>query len=227
MKSGVSRESMNAAAMPGHRAFAAIAYTREYFSFGATTVSMYIERRTGGQASYVFGNDMNGDGGTSNDLIYIHRDQSEMNFQAFTTGGRTFSPAEQAAAWDAYINQDSYLSGRRGQYAERNGVLLPMVWRLDFNISQDLFKDIGGRKHGLTLRADFLNFTNLLNSDWGVGQRLVNAQPLTNPGVDAQGRATYRMRVVNGQLMSQSLESTTFFPNDVYRIQFSFKYSFN
>ena len=46
-------------------------------------------------------------------------------------------------------------------------------------------------------------------------------------GVDAQGRATYRMRVVNGQLMSQSLESTTFFPNDVYRIQFSFKYSFN
>ncbi len=211
----------------GHRAFIAGTYRFDYLNFGSTTFGFFFEGTNLGTASYTYAGDLNGDGGTSNDLIYVPRDQSEMNFQAFTTGGRTFSPAEQAAAWDAYINQDSYLSGRRGQYAERNGVLLPMVWRLDFNISQDLFKDIGGRKHGLTLRADFLNFTNLLNSDWGVGQRLVNAQPLTNPGVDAQGRATYRMRVVNGQLMSQSLESTTFFPNDVDRIQFSFKYSFN
>ena len=38
----------------------------------------------------------------------------------------------------------SYLSSRRGQYAERNGVLLPMVFRLDFTVAQDLFKDLGG-----------------------------------------------------------------------------------
>ena len=40
--------------------------------------------------------------------------------------------------------QDSYLSTHRGEYAERNGVLLPMVWRLDFSVAQDLFKNIGG-----------------------------------------------------------------------------------
>jgi len=101
-----------------------------------------------------------------------------------------------------------------------------MVWRLDFNIAQDLFKDLGGRRHALTVRADFLNFGNLLNHDWGVGQRLVNAQPLTNPGVDAQGAALYRMRVVNGALMDHTFETTTNL-TDVYRIQFSFKYSFN
>jgi hypothetical protein len=101
-----------------------------------------------------------------------------------------------------------------------------MVWRLDFNIAQDLFKDLGGRRHALTVRADFLNFGNLLNHDWGVGQRLVNAQPLTNPGVDAQGQAIYRMRVVNGALMDHTFETTTNL-TDVYRIQFSFKYSFN
>jgi hypothetical protein len=78
----------------------------------------------------------------------------------------------------------------------------------------------------LTLRADFLNFSNLLNSDWGVGQRLVNTQPLTNPGADAQGRVAYRLRVINNELMSKSLETTSTL-NDVYRIQFSLKYSFN
>ena len=76
------------------------------------------------------------------------------------------------------------------------------------------------------MRADFLNFTNLLNSDWGVAQRLINQQPLTNPGVDAQGRATYRLRVVNNELMTQSLQPAAGFL-DVYRIQFSVKYSFN
>ena len=141
---------------------------------------------------------------------------------------------QQAAAWDAYINQDSYLSSHRGQYAERNGVLLPMAYRLDFSVAQDLFKNLGGARHTLTFRADFLNFSNLLNHNWGVGQRLVGmntsapyaTQPLTNVGVDAQGQATYRMRVVNGALMNSSLQPTAGL-SDVYQIQFSLKYSFN
>ncbi len=214
----------------GHRAFLAGSYRFDYLKVGATTFAFVLEGTNSPNASpnlaYTFAGDLNGDGGTNNDLIYIHRDQSEMNFQTFTAGARTFTSPEQAAAWDAYISQDSYLSQHRGEYAERNGVLLPMVWRLDFNIAQDLFRDVGGRRHALTLRADFLNFTNLLNSDWGVAQRLINQQPLTNPGVDAQGRATYRLRVVNNELMRTSLQSTTGF-NDVYRIQFSLKYSFN
>jgi hypothetical protein len=214
----------------GHRFFLAGSYRLEYLNFGATTFSFFYEGFSNGNASYTYAGDLNGDGGTNNDLIYIPRDASEMNFQAFTAGGRTFSAADQAAAWEAYISQDSYLSKHRGEYAGRNGVLLPMVWRLDFSIAQDLFKDVGGHRHSLTFRADFLNFSNLLNSDWGVGQRLVNAQPLTNAAADSQGRATYRLRVVNNQLMSKSFESTTLFgPNtfDSYRIQFSVKYTFN
>ena len=74
-----------------------------------------------------------------------------------------------------------------------------MVCRLDFSVAQDLFKNLGGGRHSLQFRADFLNFCNLLNHDWGVGQRLVErgSQPLTNPAVDAQGRRRYRLRVVN------------------------------
>jgi outer membrane receptor protein involved in Fe transport len=212
----------------GHRAFLAGSYRFDYKGFGSTTLSFFFEGYNNGFASYTYAGDLNGDGGTSNDLLYIPRDTSEMNFQAIpaTATVRAFTPAEQATAWDAYISQDPYLSKHRGEYAGRAAVLLPMVWRLDFSIAQDLFKNMGGRRHALTFRADFLNFSNLLNHDWGVGQRLVNAQPLTNPGADAQGRALYRMRVVNGQLMNHTFETTTNL-TDVYRMQFSIKYSFN
>ncbi len=154
-----------------------------------------------------------------------------MNFQTFTAGGRTYTAAEQAAAWDAYISQDGYLSTHRGKYAERGGVLLPLVHRMDLSIAQDIFTNIGGRRHSLQIRADVLNFGNLLNSDWGVGQRLVNRQPLIVPtaaqgGVaDAQGRMQYRLRVINNELMTTPLQSTSFL-NDVYRFQVMVRYSF-
>jgi len=48
-------------------------------------VSAFWESRTIGNASYTFSGDLNNDGGSSNDLLYIHRDISEMNFQTFTS----------------------------------------------------------------------------------------------------------------------------------------------
>ena len=63
-------------------------YSRSYFGFGATTISAFWEAkprstapaRLSTNASYVFAGDMNGDGGSGNDLIYIPRNTSEMNF---------------------------------------------------------------------------------------------------------------------------------------------------
>jgi hypothetical protein len=210
---------------PGHRVFLAGSYRLEYLNFGATTFSFFWQGNTIGVNSYTYAGDLNGDGGSNNDLIYIPRDQSEMNF-APITGAAPFTAAQQAAAWDAYIDQDAYLSKHRGEYAARNGVVLPMVFRLDFSVAQDLFTDLGKNRHSLQLRADFLNFSNLLNHDWGASQRLISNQPLTNPAVDAQGRATYRLRVINNQLLAKSLETTAFL-TDVYQIQFSIRYSFN
>ncbi len=218
-------------ASPGHRLFLAGSFTKEYFSFGGTTLSFFWEARNVGNASYTFAGDLNGDGGTSNDLIYIPRDQSEMNFQTFTQSGRTFTAAEQAAAWDAYISADSYLRNNRGRYAERGAVFLPFVNRIDFSVAQDLFTNIMGRRHSLQFRADFLNFGNLLNDNWGVAQRLVSNQPLVLPtaaqgGVaDAQGRAQYRLRVLNNELLTAPLQQTAD-TRDVYTVQFMLRYLF-
>ena len=228
----------------GHRMFVQGSYTKSYFDFGATTISAFWEAQPSLQnfsrnASYVFAGDMNGDGGAGNDLIYIPRDVSEMNFAAFTAGTRTFTAAEQAQAFEAYINQDKYLRAHRGQYAERGGVLLPIAKRMDLSITQEIFRNIGGRRNAGQFRIDFTNFGNLLNSNWGVGQRLVvpttqanGAQLLTNAAADAQGRASYRLAVASGQLVSKSFETTTnvgssSIPSDVYNFMLSFRYSFN
>jgi hypothetical protein len=223
-----------AQASPGHRVFINGSFSREYFSFGSTTVSVFWEGRTITNASYVFAGDANGDGGTANDLLYVPRNTGEMNFRDFTAGGRTFTAAEQAQAWEAYIEQDSYLSKHRGEYAKRNAVFLPLVRRMDLSIAQDIFKNIGGKRNAFQLRLDILNFGNLLNKNWGVGQRLVGstlfvpivAQPLTNPGVDAQGRLQYQLRVVNNELLRNSLEPTADIA-DVYRMMVTLKYLFN
>jgi hypothetical protein len=219
------------ATSPGHRFFLVGSYNRNFFKFGASTVSMYWESRTIGNTSYTFAADANGDGGTSNDLIYIPRDQSEMFFQPFsvTISGVTtsFTAAQQAAAWDAYIKQDPYLSQHRGEYAGRNALFLPLVHRLDFSASQDFSFMSGATRHTFQFRVDIDNFTNLLNSDWGVSQRVVSNQPLTNPAVatDGSGVLTYRLRAVNGVLMDHTFERTAGI-TDVYRVMFSIKYMF-
>src|SRR4029453_3561365 len=141
--------------------------------------------------SYTFSGDANGDTATSNDLLYIARDQSEMNF----IQNGVFAPAQQAAAWDAYINQDPYLSKHRGEYAERGAVFFPMVRRMDLSLQQNFFRDIGGARHAFALRIDMLNFGNLLNHDWGVGYRIVSNSPLTNPAPDPPGAPASPRRV--------------------------------
>jgi hypothetical protein len=218
---------------PGHRFFIGAAYTKDYFGWGGTTISAFWESRTIGNASYLFAADMNGDSGT-NDLIYVPRDQSEMNFAPIpvsSTVTRSFTAAEQAAAFDAYINQDKYLSTRRGQYAERGALWLPLVHRLDFSIAQNAFVNVMGKKNAFQFRVDIDNLTNLLNSDWGVGQRTVAifGQLLTNPTVDA-GRSAYRLRTIttaNGtELIKDTFEQTAGI-SDVYRVMFSLRYTFN
>ena len=221
---------------PGHRIFAAVSYRKEYFNFGATTISLFWQGMRNNifgysDYSYTFSGDLNGDGATNNDLIYIPRDQSEMNFQEFTASGKTFTAAEQAAAWNAYIEQDDYLKENRGNYAERGAAHLPMVFRADLSIIQEVFTDLIGKRNALQFRIDILNFGNLLNKSWGVGQKFTagsnnNIQPLTNPSVDEQGRAMYRLKQINGQLISKSLEYNNSL-DDVYQIQFGLRYTFN
>ncbi len=217
---------------PGKRFFLAANYNAQYFSWGTTSFSMFYDGHTNGNTSYVFSGDANGDTVSGNDLIYIPRDTSEMNFKPLTVSGKTYTAADQATAFDQLINADSYLSSHRGQYAERNAVFLPVVNRIDIAVSQGIFHNIGGHRHSGEIRLDITNFGNLLNHDWGVGSRLVNTQILTNPSADAQGRLTYNLQNLNGNLITNPLQTSATIASipsqasDVYIMMLSFRYTF-
>ena len=111
--------------------------------------------------------------------------------------------------------------------------MMPLFNRIDMNISQDIFGSIGGKRNSGQIRLDILNLGNLLNSNWGVSERTVVSGTqanglgiLTNPAVDAQGRPSYRLAVVNGQLPASTFQSNTQHA-DVFQFMLSFRYTFN
>lgn len=211
---------------PGHRVFTTLSYKFDYFNFGSTTITLFGEAYTQGNASFTYAGDLNGDGGTSNDLIYIPRDASEMYFEQYTDGGNTFTVADQQAAWNAFIEQDKYLSKHRGQYAQRGAVFMPMVFRADLSVIQEFYGEFIGKRNSLQVRVDILNVTNLLNKSWGVGDEFVTTQPLVFRSFDTEGKPIYRLRSIGGKLIDKTFQkrASVF---DVYRIQLGVRYNFN
>jgi hypothetical protein len=63
------------------------------------------------------------------------------------------------AAYDNFISQDSYLSGRRGQYAERYGALSPLRGKWDMKLIQDYNFKIAGKTNTIQFSVDVLNLT--------------------------------------------------------------------
>ncbi|NQX84335.1 MAG: TonB-dependent receptor [Flavobacteriaceae bacterium] len=137
----------------------------------ATTISGFFEYGKGGRFSYTYGGDINGDGSVYNDLIYIPT-SSEINEM-------TFSGTGQAEALEAYIQQDDYLSERRGEYAERYGAMAPWRGRWDIKLLQDFnFKVAPNKTNMIQFSIDVLNVGNLISSNWGLTQQPNNVQAI-------------------------------------------------
>jgi len=132
-----------------------------------TTATLFFEYAEGNRYSYTYSGDINNDGSILNDLIYIPTD-AEIDQMAF--GGD--NAADQATALKAFINQDKYLSGRRGDYAEKYGALSPWYNTWDVRILQDI--GINDNDQKFQLSFDILNVGNLINSKWGVRQLATN-----------------------------------------------------
>ncbi len=136
-----------------------------------TTVSLFSSWTSGNRFAYVYGGDINNDGTASNDLLYVPTD-SEIDAMTFTpltdVLGNVQSPAAQRTAYKAFIAQDDYLSGKRGQYTEKYGAEQPWYSQLDLRILQDLYTTPGKKRNTLQFSIDLINFGNLISSEWGV-----------------------------------------------------------
>ena len=185
-----------------HRVIASASYRLEYAKNYATSIGVIFEAQPSiipetnlsGVASYVYNGDLNNDGNTGNDLIYIPRNQTDIILVPVNTGGGTVTdtrtPAQIWAQLNNYINQDPYLSKHRGEIAERNGLVLPFYKRLDLNVTQDFFIKTGkGDKDRNTLRVtfDLINAGNFVNKNWGVYKTTNSTNVLKYEGLVASG----------------------------------------
>lgn len=152
-----------------HRITGVFSYNIVYAKSMRTSVAVFYSANSGQKFTYLTNIDLNSDGRTGNDLIYVPRNSSEINFVDILNADNTVkvSAAQQAQAFDDYIKNDKYLSKRRGLYSERNGSSTPWEHVLDFRIAQDFFIVKGDNRHTLQVTFDVFNLTNLINRDWG------------------------------------------------------------
>lgn len=213
-----------------HRIIGNVSFRKEFAKAIALQISLFAQSQNQGRVSYTYSGDMNGDGISGNDLIYIPRNTSEMQFQTYTVGSgssaTTFTAAQQTAAWEKFISQDGYLSKHRGEYAGRNGLNLPMVTRFDLNAMLEFFRTIGGQRHTIQLRMDVFNVGNLINHAWGVGYVMNTTTPLAARGYNpATGVPIFRMNAVNNSLDYTTTRRSAALI-DVWQAQWGIRYIF-
>lgn len=129
-------------------------------------ISFLYNGRAGSPFSYIYRGDLNRDGSSRNDIIYVPRDASEINLIDIVdaSGNVTVSATEQWQRLNAFIERDPYLRERRGQVAERNGARTPWNHELDMKIEYSLNLKNGD---AISISVDMLNVFNFINKDWG------------------------------------------------------------
>ena len=202
---------------------------------GSTSFTLGYIGQSGFGYTYNINGDMNGDGVSGNELMYVPGHGSQIKFEQFTSTQpdatvTTFTTAWQQDALEKFIAQDKYLSSRRGGYTERNASYVPILHRFDFSVAQDFYVTIKGIKNSFQVRADILNFGNMLNNDWGVSERATVPSLLTYRSVGADGIPVYRLATQldeNGYtILARDTYSKNTSTSNVWTAQLSLRYTF-
>jgi len=214
------------------RIIASVSYRKEYIKNLATSFSVFYQGSQQGRYSYYYSADFNRDGQT-NDLIYIPRDASEITFTNIPSGttgyARAYSAQEQSDIFMNYIENDPYLSKRKGQYAERNGALLPWRNQFDLRLTQEIFKNFGNTKNSFQFTVDIFNVGNLLNRKWGNVNFANNSAilvPQNVSSINATTKPTFRLANTQGDIVRESF-GTSQTTSSTYYMQFGVRYNFN
>lgn len=185
----------------------------------SSNFSLFYSGYSSSGYSFMYSNDMNGDGVT-NDLIYIPKTKDEIKFTS----------AEDADAFWKFVNQDPYLKKHKGEYAEAYSARAPWVHRFDFRWSRDFFVKIGKTKNTLQLSLDILNIGNLLNSKWGVTKNMSGANGgriLTYKGKDESNTPIFSMyKDSDGNYPTGSFTRNLNY-SECWKLQIGLRYVFN
>jgi hypothetical protein len=134
------------------------------YSFASKTdVSFSFVGESGVPFEYVYGSDINGDGSTANDLVYVPTDAHVASEVLFQQNGN-LTPAMQADSLEAFISSHECLNSQRGKIMQRNSCRTPWTKFMNASVRQSLPTLHG---HNFILQLDIFNFLNLLNKKWG------------------------------------------------------------
>jgi len=224
----------NSSYVQPNRFIVSAAYKKEYWSHTSTTIGVIFEAANNGAVSYVTSGDPNGDG-ASNDLMWVPRNQGDIELVP-DFNGDTRTPAQIWGQLNNFISQDRYLSSRRGEYAQRNGTILPYFHRLDLHLAQDFFVTSGKVKNTIEISVDIINFGNLLNKNWGLYQDAFNGFNSGNvtvlhyAGIDgATGHAEYSFPYLDKNNLIPVTKSFIYDTSQIsrYQAQLGIRYIFN
>ena len=202
-----------------HRVLATGSWKFEFGRDLATTLSLFYEGSAGDPYSYMYADDVNGDGIRGNDLAYIPSGRSDVSAEVTDDAWR---------AIDAFIVSDPVLRAARGAIVKRNAARSPWRNRLDMRLIQQLPSI---RNHHLELTLDVLNLANLINGAWGQTRYVqFDAASLFNfDGYDEQGRPDLELRVrdanEDGKIDREDVFQTTDLSSR-WQVQMGIRYTF-
>jgi outer membrane receptor protein involved in Fe transport len=153
-----------------------------------TDLTLVYIGQSGQAYSYAYNGDVNFDGFTANDLLYVPRDSTEIHF----AGTTAISSAQSYQNFESLIQRVACLRENRGEVLTRNSCRLPWSNRFDLKFSQNLHLM---RSQTATFAVDFINVGNLLNREWGrqlfIGNQSDQLLATSGTTVDSKGHRTY------------------------------------
>lgn len=191
-----------------------------------TDLSFNFIGESGVPFEYVYGSDINGDGSTANDLVYVPTDAHNPSEILFQQNGN-LTPAMQADSLEAFINSHECLASQRGKIMTRNSCRTPWTKFMNVSARQSL-PSLHGQN--FILQLDIFNFLNLLNKNWGAQDLGSSNSPSLLSRRSAVAAPGQPLKWANGAqsvfIFSPFQQFTTKNPQSNYALQLQLKYAF-
>lgn len=176
-----------------HRIVSTAGYKKDWNKKLSTYLTFVFTGQSGTPYTWGITSGTTSNSGQQVDLFYVPKSQSEITFVQFTdANGVVHTTQQQWNDFNNYINNDKYLSSRRGMYTERNGARTPWINQLDMRFMQDINFYTGPeekkRRQTLQFTFDIINLTNLIDPASGKQYFVPNTINSTAPiGLSVKG----------------------------------------
>jgi len=196
----------------------------------ATDVTLFYRGNSGSAHDYVYNGasgagDLNADGAQGNDLLYVPTSALNPAEIRFNASG-TITAAQQAQAFDDFINSNKCLKDARGTILKRNACRVPWQEEVNLTIRQSLPEFLGGQR--ATFIFQIYNVMNLLNDEWGKTKQTDGTTNSNVPVLTHVGMSSIDPKVAV-PIFTHNITQKTYIKGngtgDNYQFQAGFRYS--